>query len=348
MKKDKLLERWLKRKKDNSRTTITSDTEISKKPVEVSTPLSYGQQRLMFLQQLFPDNPFYNYADVYALNGKLEIDYLIQGFKSIVQRHAILRTTYHFEEDQVIQKIEEEAKFDYDFFDVSSFPSELQRGKAEELAIKVSQQPFDLNQSPLLNVTLIKQAERTHLMVITMHHIITDKWSMKVLREELSIVYKALLKGQQPTLNPLPFQYEDYAYWKRSKPLNTENLEYWKNKLAGSVPLLNLPGDHKRPVRPTFKGAYNVQHFSEETSNQLRALSKKYNVTLYVFLLTIYKILLYRYTGQEDILVGTPFTSRDQSKLESLIGFFNDTLVLRSNLSDDPMFLDLLDHVRKM
>ncbi len=348
MESDKLLERWLKRKNDNSKSKSIdkSNNDIPLKPKDIKTPLSFGQQRLLFLQHLFPDNPFYNYADAYELNGTIEINHLLEGFKRVVQRHSILRTTYHFEEDQVIQTVEPDGTFNYTFFDLSKESVEKQKEEARKLAVNVSQESFDLSKGPLMNVSLIKYSATKHLMVITMHHIITDKWSMKVLRAELSNIYNALINDQEPKLNPLPFQYEDYAYWQRSKTLDAKSLGYWKEKLTGSVPVLNLPSDHKRSVRPTFKGAYLTKNFSKETSSQLRALSKKSNVTLYVLLLTVYKVLLNRYSGQEDILVGTPFTNRDQTSLESLIGFFNETLVLRSDLSEDPRFSDLLNQVR--
>lgn len=347
MKSDKILEKWLNRKKAGLKLSNQQQKRIAIKPKEIKSPLSFGQQRLLFLQQLQPDNPFYNYADIYELNGKLELDYLLESFKNIVARHSILRTTYHIEEKEVVQKINSEAKFDYNFFDVSELAIEIQEQEAKDLAIRISHKPFYLDQGPLISINLIKRSDTKHLMVTTMHHIVTDKWSMKVLRAELSESYNALIEGRKSELEALPFQYEDYAYWKRTTDLNEKDLVYWKTQLANSTPLLQLPYDYDRPLKPKYKGAYSVRKFRTELVDKIRDVGKKNNVTLYVLLLTVYKIMLHRYSNQEDILVGTPFTTRDSPELEKLIGFFNETLVLRSDLSNDPIFLELLKHVRQ-
>jgi amino acid adenylation domain-containing protein/non-ribosomal peptide synthase protein (TIGR01720 family) len=342
--KDNLLARWLNKK--NKPQEKHKLSEISKKPEGSAAVLSYGQQRLWFLQQLFPENPFYNYAEIYMLSGQLEVDYLIRGFEYITQRHSILQSTFHVEKEQAVQKRSEAATFDYRFVDLSLEIPEKQLQKAEAIAIASAKETFDIHTGPLTRIVLIKIDEHRHMLVIIMHHIITDKWSMRVLREELSQVYNALCNGQTPVLPPLPFQYEDYAYWQKSKDVDPKQIKYWKEKLAGSTPFLNLPTDHQKPDSPSFKGAFNTRVLNPELSEQLKKLSKQSNTTLFVLLLTAYKILLTRYSGEEDILVGTPITNRDQTALEKLIGFFNDTLVLRSDLGGDPRFIDLLNDVR--
>ncbi len=340
MKKSSLLSRWKNRK---NKTKDTNETvEASER---LAGGLSSGQQRLWFLQQLQPENPFYNYADAYRFNGRLDTAVLIKCFQKITERHSVLRTTFSIENGKAIQKIEEKVLIPIQMEDLRHLPHLEKETAANRLAIAMANQPFDLEKGPLFNISLIQLEEEHHLLVLNMHHIITDKWSMQILREELSILYNHFCYKTENTLAPLTLQYIDFSNW-RTKQDYTKSLAYWEKKLAGDLPVLNLPTDHFRPVRPSYKGAYHRKDLPIELFQQLNATAKQANVTLFVLLLTAFKVLLYRYTQQTDLLVGTPITNRDQVEFERLIGFFNDTLVLRSDLSDEPMFLDLLAEVR--
>lgn len=342
IKKDSLLDRWLNRDKDRD-----VPKTVEPRPEGVEIPLSPGQQRLLFLQQLYPENPFYNYADSYRFKGRLDVDRLIRSFQLVTDRHAILRTAFPVVDERAIQKIREKAGFEIFRHDLGDLPPAERIEKAGELAVAVAGKPFDLSEGSLMRISVLRMSEDDHLIVLTMHHIIFDKWSMGVLLREVAEYYRALSAGEQIDLSFPEIQYADYAYWKSRQKTDPESLSYWKKKLENSPELLNLPADFKRPQQPTFRGAYLTEEFPNGLSGKLKALCKQTNTTLYVLLLTVYKILLNRYTGETDILVGSPFTNRDQIALEKLIGFFNDTLVLRSDLSEDPTFLELLEKVRQ-
>ncbi|MEZ5039493.1 MAG: amino acid adenylation domain-containing protein [Saprospiraceae bacterium] len=316
-------------------------------PEGLPIPLSLGQQRLWFLQQLYPDNPFYHYADVLRLKGVLHADHLEASFQQLAQRHAILRTSFPAENGEPTQRIGEKAQIEFLRYDLRSIATDQQTKEAEKLAIKCASQAFNLAEGPLTRIALIQLAEDDHWLVLCMHHIITDKWSMELLRNDLAQVYSGLIAGKSVSLDPLPIQYGDYAYWQRKQPLDKNHLAYWEQKLAGELPGLKLPTDRPRPSQASFRGAFSKQIYSPSLSSQLKELSKQNNTTLFVLLLTAYKVLLHRYSGQEDILVGTPFTNRDQVALEPLIGFFNDTLVLRSEVAGDLSFLELVQQMRQ-
>ncbi len=346
-KSNDLLKRWRSRNKNTGVERKEKGINISSKPTESPALLSSGQQRLWFLQELFSDNPFYHYADVYTLKGKLNEAILIKSFEFVVQRHSILRTTFHFEGESCTQRIHEKAVFDYGFIDLSQDSEGSKEQKSDALLREKAQVFFDLTEGPLLRVTLVKMTELKHKLAITMHHIVTDKWSMKILREELAFAYNEFSDGRKPSLNPLPFQYEDYAYWQQGKTIDPLQIAYWRDKLKDCSPNIKLFHQNQPRKETTYKGAFLSQKFTPDLSEKLKNLSAKTNTTLFVLLLTIYKLLLHRYSGQEDILVGTPFTNRNQSVLEKLIGFFNDTLVLRSDFSGELTFTELLKEIRQ-
>ncbi len=338
--KNLALERWRNRKKK------AQPQGIQRMPEGEDCPLSYGQQRLWFLQQLYPGNPFYNYSESYRLRGKLNTAHLIQGLEYVARRHDMLRTRFEVRDGQAIQLVEDTIQFEKADFDLQHLPELEREAAAQKIIFAEAEKSFELTAGPLTRITLIRLAENDHILALTMHHIITDKWSMRVLREELATAYQALQAGETLPNQSLKIQYADYAYWQRNQQVDEKHLAYWTKKLEGELPVLKLPTDRNLPVRPSFKGAYATQPLSLELSRQLKTLSQQSNTTLFVLLLTAYKVLLHRYSGQEDILVGTPFTNRDKKELEQLIGFFNDTLVLRSDLSDNPTFLEVVEQVR--
>lgn len=343
MSKKGLLDRW--RSQQKKKEPIAA---IAKRPLGTRAPLSLGQQRLWFLQQLHPDNPFYHYADVLRLKGRLVEAHLKESFRQLAQKYAILRTTFPSDNGDVYQHIGEEAAIDFITQDIRSLAGDQREESAQAIALASASEAFDLETGPLTRVCLIQLTDKEYWLVLTMHHIITDKWSMGLLREDLAQLYEGLLAGNVVELTPLPLSYADYAYWERQQEVDPAHLSYWKKQLAGELPILKLPTDHTRTGKPSYAGAFSVQAFSSQLSTQLSQLCQQNNTTLFVLLLTAYKVLLYKYSGQKDIIVGTPFSNRDQLALQQLIGFFNDTLVLRSDLSKTPSFEQLLQEVRSM
>jgi len=341
MSKKGLLDRW--RSQQKKKEPIAA---IAKRPIGTRAPLSLGQQRLWFLQQLHPNNPFYHYADVLRLKGRLVEEHLRESFRQLAQKYAILRTTFPSDKGNVYQHIGEAAAIAFTTHDIRSLPLDQLEVEAQAIALASASEAFDLETGPLTRVCLIQLTDKEYWLVLTMHHIITDKWSMGLLREDLAKLYEGLLAGNSAGLTPLPLSYADYAYWERQQLVDPTHLAYWKKQLAGELPILKLPTDHTRIGKPSFAGAFSVQAFSTQLSAQLSQLCQQNNTTLFVLLLTAYKVLLSKYSGQKDIIVGTPFSNRDQLALQQLIGFFNDTLVLRSDLSKTPSFEQLLQEVR--
>ena len=345
-KESALLKKWLQRKRATKTSEQPAAFSIPARPAGEPIPLSSGQLRLWFLQQLHPDNPFYHYAEAYRLRGPLHVEQLQKGFEQIAENHDILRTSFPTQNGVPVQVIVEQVNLEWTQHDLSKGHPQNPEAAAEQLAIEAAQQPFDLSHGPLTRITLIQLGEEDHLLVVTMHHIITDKWSMQVLREMLAEVYPSGSSAEQSLTRPT-IQYADFAHWQKQQTSNAKHLAYWEQKLAGDLPFLKLPMDRERPVRPTFRGKHQSQTFSKPLSERLIALSKQANTTPFVLFLAAFKVLLYRYTRQEDILIGTPITDRDQVALEKLIGFFNNTVVLRSDLSGNPTFMDLVEQVRK-
>ena len=335
--KDRRLQQWLNRKKEGKPTSAV----ITQLPEGKPAVLSSGQQRLWLLQQLYPGNPFYHQAEGYRLTGKIRIDVLIESFQKVVERHDILRTTFKNVDGQAVQQINGEPQIDLAKFNLENLSGKDQEEEADAISISESARPFDLEKGPLVRLSIIQLSKQDFHLIVSMHHIITDKWSMRILREEWASTYQG-----KSSLPPMEIQYADYSWWQQNLPVDLGDLDYWKEQLAGELPQLILPYDHPRPARPSFSGTYSEQLFSPQLHQRLKALCKENNITMFVLLLSIYKVLLHRYSGQTDLLVGAPVTNRDHTSLENLIGFFNETIVLRSDLSDNPRFVDLLKKVR--
>ena len=333
--KASLLDRWLSLNK-------AQDTKagITRLPDGQNAPLSSGQQKLWFLQQLYPENPFYNYTEAYRFNGKLDTGNLVKSFRLVAERHDILRTTVSISNGEAIQVVAGTATVEIN-------QGDWKGQDIQDLIAKESSRPFDLKAGPLTRLSLIRMAEDDYLAIITMHHIITDEWSLSILLDEWAAFYETLQQGKSPAKEALPVQYADFSHWQKAQTVDNTHLEYWRQKLQGKLPVLNLPSDRTRPAIPSFEGGFCTQLLPGNLSERLKGLSKQTNTTMFVFLLAAYKVLLYRYSGQGDILVGTPFNGRDQVSLEKLIGYFIDTLVLRSDLSGDIRFIDLLAQVRQ-
>ena len=340
--KTSLLDRWLNRKKEN-----LAPRDIPARPDRVIAPLSLSQQRLWFLQQLFPDNPFYHYCDSYRFKGSFDFNKLIEALRILVKKHEIMRTTFPVVDGQPVQFIHENLEFDVSTFDLQHLPSEQRLVEGNSIARQQARIPFDLNNGPLTRITLIQLDNHDHLMLITMHHMITDKWSMEILHQDLSTTYQHLISGREIRDENTQVQYGDFAFWQRSQEVDKNSLAYWQDKLAGELPMLKLPFDHPRPVRPSFRGGLMERRIDRKVADKLKKLAKDSNTTSFVLLLSAFNVLLHRYSHQTDILVGTPFSNREKVALENVMGFFNDTLVLRSDLSGNPSFSDLLQQVRR-
>ncbi|UCF78981.1 MAG: non-ribosomal peptide synthetase, partial [Candidatus Eiseniibacteriota bacterium] len=288
-------------------------------------PMSFAQERLWFLDQLEPGRPVYNIHIAVRLRGPLNVAALEQSLKEIVQRHEILRTTFSLVEGQPVQLIVPALTLTLPVVDLRNLSETEREAEAQRLTIEETQRPFDLARGPLLRATLLRLDEEGHVLLLTMHHIVSDEWSMEILFRELSALYEAFSRGKPSPLPELPIQYADFAVWQRQW-LQGSGLEaqlpFWKKQLAGSPPLLNLPTDRLRPAIQTYRGAHQSVMLPWALLESLKTLSSQERATLFMTLLAAFKVLLYRYTGQEDILVGIPIANRNRVEIEGLIGFF--------------------------
>ncbi len=319
-------------------------------------PLSFAQQRLWFLDQLEPESAFYNLPEVFRLSGNLDERILESSLLEVIQRHESLRTTFQITNDQPIQVIQGDLPLGatgrvLERSDLSNLPIHEREGAALRIARREAEKPFNLSGGPLFRAHLIKLGTEDHLVVIIMHHIIGDNWSSNILIQEVAILYDAFSNGRPSPLPALSIQYPDYAAWQRSwlqGEVLQSQVDYWKRQLSGLPPLLELPTDRPRPPVQTFVGDFRTLTLPEILSQKIRNLSQAENATLFMTLLAAFDVLLFRYTGQEDISIGSPVANRSRAELESLIGFFVNTLVFRSNLAGQPGFRDLLRRTREM
>ena len=234
--------------------------------------------------------------------------------------------------------------------DLTSLPEDEREARAHELLNEEAGAPFDLTEGPLIRATLLRLDEDQHIFLVVMHHIVSDGWSLVLFFQELSAIYDAFSRGEQSPLADVAIQYADYAAWQREwlqGEMLQKQLSYWKKQLGGELPVLELPTDRPRPAVQTFNGAREWLVFSEQLTDSVLALSQREGATLFMTLLAAFKVLLYRYTGQEDVIVGSPIANRPQTETESIIGFFLNNLALRTDLSGDPSFREALARVRK-
>ena len=334
--------------------TQTGPQLVRRERTERELPLSFAQQRLWFLDQLEPGSAAYAIPGVYRVRGELDREALARTFSEIVRRHEVLRTTFAQRDGEPVQLIAEATPIPMPVLDLSEWPAEERELEARRLAQEEAQTPFDLEYGPLLRVQLVDlgrgSGEQEHLLMISMHHIISDGWSTGVLLREAQHLYSAYRQGQQSPLAELELQYGDYSLWQREwlkGAVLEQQLQHWRGQLEGAPAVLNLPTDYARPAVQTWRGSVQSRLLSAELTEALRGLSQKASTTLYMTLLASFQTLLSRYTGQRDIVVGTPVANRTRVELESLIGFFVNTLVMRADLSDDPAFLELLGRVRE-
>ncbi|BAZ34001.1 amino acid adenylation domain-containing protein (plasmid) [Cylindrospermum sp. NIES-4074] len=316
-----------------------------------SAPLSFAQQRLWFFDQLEPESTAYNMPAVYRLTGILNITALEQSLNEIWQRHSILRTIFPSVDGQPSQVVLEDVNFTLSLIDLKEIPDLHKEASVESFAIEEAQQTFDLEQGPLFRARLLCLKATEHVLLLTMHHIVYDGWSYSIFFEEMATLYSNFCVGKSPPSKSLPIQYTDYAIWQRQwlqGEVLKSQLDYWKQQLGGSLPVLQLPTDYPRELVQTYQGAYQSLELSLELTEALKALSQQEGVTLFMTLLAAFQTLLYRYSGQEDIIVGTPIAGRNQVETEWLIGLFVNTLAIRTNLSNNPTFRQLLSQVRQV
>ncbi|MBE8986271.1 amino acid adenylation domain-containing protein [Nostoc sp. LEGE 12450] len=319
-------------------------------------PLSYAQQRLWFLDQLEPNSASYNIPLALRLVGNLNQAALKQSLQEIIDRHEALRTNFITVNGQPIQIIREQRTGSKEqgivsIVNLKHLSTTEQEIVTQQLVQQEAIQPFDLANQELIRATLVLLNKTEYVLLVCMHHVVSDGWSMGVFVQELAALYKAYSEGEPSPLAPLPIQYADFALWQREwlqgDVLQTQ-LNYWQQQLKDAPALLSLPTDRPRPAVQTFAGATQEFTLSVELTNRLTKLSQEGGCTLFMTLLTAFDILLYRYTGQSDILVGTSVANRDRSEIEGLIGFFVNSLVMRTNLAGDPSFNELLGRVRQI
>src|SRR6266496_1004482 len=318
-------------------------------PRNQELPLSFSQQRLWFLDQLEPGSPRYNVPQPIRLKGPLRPEILERSLNALLQRHEILRTSFAVVDEKTVQRIAASSLLKLTITDLNNLDENDRETEARRLASEEAQIPFDLSTGPLLRATLLRLSPDDHVLLATLHHIAGDRWSFGVFARELSGLYTAFANGKPSPLLALPIQYADYATWQRNR-LQGQALErelaYWKEKLKSAPPALELATDRPRPLLQSYRGSSKFLMIPREVADKLRQISQREGATLFMTLLAAFQTLLARYTGKEDIVVGSPIAGRNHSETEGLIGFFVNTLVLRNDLSGNPTFAELLRRVR--
>jgi amino acid adenylation domain-containing protein len=318
---------------------------------EEKLPLSFAQQRLWFLDQMEPGNPFYNLGGAVRLRGPLHIPALKRSLDEMLRRHEVLRTSFEGTGEDVRQVVASAAKLRLPIVDLKQLEPDKCETEIRRLAVVEAQLPFDLSRGPLLRATLLRLAEEEHVMLLTMHHIVGDEWSIGLLIKEISISYEAFSGGKPSLLPELKIQYADYAGWQQRwwrEEIMETLLAYWRKQLDGAPLVLDLPADRARPPVQSYQGATYEFELGTELTARIKALSRQQGTTLFMTLLAGFQALLYRYTGQGDFVIGTPVANRSRKELEPLIGFFVNLLVLRSELTVEMTFADHLMRVREM
>lgn len=310
-------------------------------------PVSFGQQSMLFLNGLDRENPFYNVSFSMRIIGSLSVTALEQSINEIIRRHEAIRTTFLMVEGAPMQAIAPKLTITLPVVDLQG----LLETEVQLLITKSVRQAFNLEKDPLLRVTLLRLEPESHLLILTMHHIIMDGWSMGIFLKELESLYQAFTAGEPSPLPELTIQYADFAVWQRqwlTGEVLEKQLNYWKQQLADAPPLLELPTDYPRPPVQTFCGATREFQLEEHLTKQLVTLSQKSDVTLFMTLLAAFAILLHRYSSVDDICIGSPFANRNRPEVEPLIGLFVNSLVLRTQIAENPSFSEFLLHVRSV
>ena len=318
---------------------------------EGPAPLSFSQQRLWFMDRMEPGNPFYNLPNAVRMGGALDEAALERALGEIVRRHEALRTTFAEADGSPVQVIAPYGGFALPVEDLSGLGEADREAAVRRRTGEEVRWAFDLSMGPLFRAALLRVDEEDHVLLLSMHHIVSDGWSQGVLFRELSALYSAYLEGRESPLSELPVQYADYAVWQREQLAGgvlDRQLAYWRERLADAPALLELPTDHPRPAVQTYRGATVPVELSLELLERLQALGRSEGATLYMTLLAAFQVLLSKYSGSEDVVVGSPIAGRTRKEVEGLIGFFVNTLVLRTDLSGAPSFREVLRRAREV
>ena len=327
------------------------ESAIPRRPQAAPVPLSFAQERLWFIQQLDPTSCVYHIQLRRRIRGPLNVRALEQAFEELVRRHESLRTRIAVRDGRPVQIISAPQPVKLSLVDLTHLPEDERGAHARKVVLEQTNRPFDLAQGSPVRVGLVRLGAEDHVLAVTMHHIISDGWSSGILLRECTTLYEAFDQGRPCPLPELPIQYADYAQWQREwlqGPVLESQLVYWRQQLAGALPVLELPADHARPTLPSHEGAVHTFALGTELTEGLKTLSQREGVTLFMTLLAAFDTLLLRHTGQEDLLVGSPIAGRSRVETEGIFGLFVNTLVLRANLSGNPTFRELLQRVREV
>jgi acyl carrier protein len=308
-------------------------------------PLSYAQQRLWMVHQLDPHTGTYNMALSLRFRGQLDVAMLEASIGEIVNRHESLRTSFHEQDGEVWQEIAPSVEFVLKRIEIAEAASQEPEIEVVAQAVKEIDIPFELESAPLMRGLLMRLGAEDNVLVVTMHHIVSDDWSMNVFVQELLSLYRSRVSGASSEMRPLPIQYGDYAVWQRNT-LTAEKLEpqlaYWRNQLQGAPQVISLPTKGPRPKVQSFRGALQQAELDAPLLESLRSLCQQQGATLFMALMTAFQVLLSKYSGNTDIVIGTDLANRTQIELERLIGFFVNVLPIRTDLSGDPSFAEAL------
>ncbi|MBI3418287.1 MAG: amino acid adenylation domain-containing protein [Verrucomicrobia bacterium] len=314
-------------------------------------PVSFGQELMWLLDKLTPGISAYNVPRVLRIKGDLNIEALRKSLDTMLARHAVLRTNYVSADGIPMQVVNEGATVNFRIVDLSAMPPEPREAEAQRISIEESDKSFDLERELMMRTTLLRLAADEHILILVTHHIASDGESRGIFFRELAILYGAFSEGKVPTLPDPPIQYADFAVWQRESfkgEALQRQLQYWLKQLSGAPPVLELPSDRPRPAVQTYSGARMGAMYPKSVALALRGLSQQEGATQFMLLLTAFNVLLHRYTGQDDIVVGTPVAGRSWTEVENLIGYFSNSLVLRTKFAGNPTFRQLLKQVREM
>src|SRR5215210_168353 len=324
---------------------------IPRRPPDLDpVPASFAQERLWFLDRLELGNPAFNIPAALRLLGDVSPDLLEAILGEVVRRHEALRTTFQERGGQPVQVIAPPDRWLLPLVDLAALPEPARRLEARRLADQEVHRSFDLERGPLLRASLLRMGAAEHGLLLVMHHIVSDGWSMGVLVREITALYGAALAGKPSPLPELSLQYGDFTVWQRSWLVGGElerQLSYWRRQLAGIPESLDLPTDRPRPAAPTYRGARVSSALAPDLARDLARFARRHEATLFMVVLSVFQALLWRLSGQEDLPVGSPIANRNQAEIEPLIGFFVNTLVLRGDLAGEPSFAGLLARVRR-
>jgi amino acid adenylation domain-containing protein len=317
---------------------------------ECELPLSFAQQRLWFLDQLEPMSNAYNIPLVVRLRGPFVPEVFKTAVEEVMRRHESLRTRFVEDQGRASQAIDESVVLEVPLYDLRNLNADEQQQEVQRLAAEEVGKPFDLASGPLVRLTVLQLAEYEHVLMLTMHHIVSDGWSMTVLMRELIVLYHAFSRGESSPLPELPIQYADYAVWQRQYlqgEVLEQQIKYWREQLQGAPPVLELPTDHARPAVQSLRGRMFKRRMPVELLRQLEGLSRREGLTMYMSVLAAFVVVLARYSGEREIVVGTPIAGRTRREIEELIGFFVNTLVLRTRVEEQETVRQLLARVRE-